>query len=259
MDDFSTVENYYLYQQDIERLAAVGMKYFSFSIAWTRILPFVVPGSPVNEQGLKHYDDLINFIIAKGMTSVVTLLHYDTPLQFFGTDPVVSLLSRSYTGGSNQGYQSSYENVSFEDSYAHYGKIVMAHFADRVPIWISFNEPLQACVSGPSIDAVIKSHARLHHFYHEVLQGNGKMSLKLGATPGLAQDPTNSTHLAAVQRYNDLGIGVFLNPLALGKDYPDAVKETWQDYVPLSQYDLEYVNGTLGEFDSCPELTHLDL
>ncbi|GKZ34425.1 hypothetical protein AbraIFM66950_004700 [Aspergillus brasiliensis] len=55
--NYVTNENYYLYKQDIERLAAMGFKYYNFSIPWTHILPFVLPGSPVNEQGIKHYDD----------------------------------------------------------------------------------------------------------------------------------------------------------------------------------------------------------
>jgi beta-glucosidase/6-phospho-beta-glucosidase/beta-galactosidase len=50
-DDFTTNENYWLYKQDIERIASMGVKYYRFSIPWTRILPFVVEGSPVNKQG----------------------------------------------------------------------------------------------------------------------------------------------------------------------------------------------------------------
>lgn len=44
--------NYYLYKQDIARLAAVGVQSYSFSISWTRILPFAHPGSPINKQGI---------------------------------------------------------------------------------------------------------------------------------------------------------------------------------------------------------------
>jgi hypothetical protein len=81
--DYVTNENYYYYKQDIERLAAMGVEYYSFSIAWTRILPFALPGTPVNSLGLQHYDDLINFVLEKGMKPVATLLHFDTPLQFY--------------------------------------------------------------------------------------------------------------------------------------------------------------------------------
>lgn len=76
--DYVTNENYYYYKQDIERVAAMGVKYFSFSIAWTRILPFALPGTPVNQEGIDHYNDVINFILEKGMVPEVTLLHFDT-------------------------------------------------------------------------------------------------------------------------------------------------------------------------------------
>jgi hypothetical protein len=88
--DYVTNENYYLYKQDIERLAAQGVEYYSFSIAWTRILPFALPGTPVNKQGIDHYDDLINFVLEKGMKPAVTLFHFDTPLQFFGNRSTIA-------------------------------------------------------------------------------------------------------------------------------------------------------------------------
>jgi beta-glucosidase/6-phospho-beta-glucosidase/beta-galactosidase len=40
--------NYYLYKQDIARLAAIGVPYYSFSISQSRIVPFGIAGSPVN-------------------------------------------------------------------------------------------------------------------------------------------------------------------------------------------------------------------
>lgn len=74
--------NYYLYKQDIARLAAAGVQSYSFSISWSRILPFGVTGSPINQQGLDHYDDLINTVLEYGMTPVATLHHFDAPLYF---------------------------------------------------------------------------------------------------------------------------------------------------------------------------------
>ena len=52
--DYVTNEHYYYYKQDIERVAAMGVKHFSLSIAWTRILPFALPGTPVNQQAIDH-------------------------------------------------------------------------------------------------------------------------------------------------------------------------------------------------------------
>lgn len=72
--------NYWLYKQDIARLAAIGIPYYSFSISWTRIVPFGEVGSPINTEGLQHYDDLINTCIEYGIQPIVTLSHDDAPL-----------------------------------------------------------------------------------------------------------------------------------------------------------------------------------
>lgn len=72
--------NYFLYKQDIARLAAIGIPYYSFSIAWSRVVPFGVAGSPVNTEALDHYDDVINTCLEYGITPIVTLLHIDAPL-----------------------------------------------------------------------------------------------------------------------------------------------------------------------------------
>ena len=151
----------------------MGVKYFSFSIAWTRILPFALPGTPVNQQGIDHYNDVINFILEKGMVPEVTLLHFDTPLQFYG-DNQSTAADPPEIGYVNGAYQ----NESFPDAFVNYAKVAMTHFADRVPVWYTFNEPLLYSYNGVSIDHVIKSHARVYHFYKEELGGTGKLALK---------------------------------------------------------------------------------
>lgn len=125
-----TNENYYLYKQDIERLASMGIKYYSFSIAWSRILPFALPGTPVNEQGLQHYSNLIDFVLEKGMIPTVTMLHFDTPLQFFGDGGPISPAIIGYVDGG-------YQNETFVESFVNYGKILLTHFGDRVPLWFT--------------------------------------------------------------------------------------------------------------------------
>ena len=241
-DDYVTEENYYLYKQDIERLAAIGNKYYSFSISWARILPFGLPGTPVNWAGLKHYDDLINFALSRGVQPIVTLVHFDVPLVVY-SNLSASLSARVYYGYVNMGYG----EPAFQDAFVNYGKLVMTHFADRVPIWITINEPQIGVANGPAMYNVIKSHSRLHHFYKEVLNGTGRISMKMMGGCGVPQDPRNASHLTATQHFNDFKLGPFLNPLALGLDYPEAYKMTIQDYIPLSREDLTYMNNTLGK------------
>lgn len=129
--DYVTNENYYYYKQDIERIAAMGVKYYSFTIPWARILPFVLPGTPVNSLGLQHYDDLINFVLSKGMVPTVTLIHFDTPLIFYGN--ISTRADPPEIGYVNGAYQ----NETFEDAFVNYAKIVMTHYADRVPVWFT--------------------------------------------------------------------------------------------------------------------------
>jgi len=236
--DYITNENYYLYKQDIERIASMGVKYYSFSIAWTRILPFALPGTPVNQEGIQHYNDLIDFVLEKGMVPIVTIFHFDTPLLFFGN--LTTVYDDALIGYVNGGYQ----NDTFQNAFVNYGKILLTHYADRVPYWMSFNEPLLYSDNGKSIDSVVKAHARLWHFYHEDLQGTGQFGIKFNDNFGVPRDPMNESDVFAANWFNEFQLGTFCNPLMLGIDYPESYKTTIPDYVPLSKSDLAYLNGT---------------
>ncbi|CAM1510607.1 Fc.00g009420.m01.CDS01 [Cosmosporella sp. VM-42] len=236
---YVTNEAYYYYKQDIERVAAMGARHFSFSIAWTRILPFALPGTPINQEGIDHYNDVINFILEKGMTPEVTLIHFDTPLQFYGENLTVA------HDPPQVGYvNGAYQNETFPDAFVNYAKIVMAHYADRVPVWFTFNEPLLYSYNAKSIYNVIKAHADVYHFYKEELNGTGKISLKFNNNFGVPRDPESDVDVYAANHFNSLQLGPFCNPVFLGEDYPDSFKQTFEDYVPLSKEDLEYIGGT---------------
>lgn len=51
---------------------------YKISISWPRILPNGLH-SPTNLNGIRHYESVINEIIANGMTPMVTLFHWDLP------------------------------------------------------------------------------------------------------------------------------------------------------------------------------------
>ena len=237
--DYVTNENYYLYKQDIERLAAMGVKYYSFSISWSRILPFALPGTPVNQEGIDHYDDLINFVLEKGMIPTVTIIHFETPIQFYGSN--LSTAADPPTIGYVNG---AYQNETFVDAFVNYAKIVMTHYSDRVPLWFTFNEPLLYSYNGVSINNVIKAHAQVYHFYKEELNGTGKISIKFNDNFGVPKDPSSEADVKATNHFNSFQLGTFCNPIFLGIDYPDSFKQTISDYVPLTEDDLAYIGGT---------------
>jgi beta-glucosidase/6-phospho-beta-glucosidase/beta-galactosidase len=61
---------------------------------------------------------------------IVTLIHYDTPLNFYAN------LSEQYD--TRIGYRDGkYGDEEFQAGFLYYGKILMTHFADRVAIWIT--------------------------------------------------------------------------------------------------------------------------
>lgn len=72
------------HKQDIVRLASLGDDSYSFSISWPRVVPFGAAGSPINQEAIDHYDDVINTILEYGMKPVVTLQYFDTPQYFAG-------------------------------------------------------------------------------------------------------------------------------------------------------------------------------
>lgn len=74
-------QHYYMYKQDFSRLRNLGTPWYSPSISWPRIFPF--GHGPVNEEGLKHYDDVIETMVKNGITPAVSLFHWDTPLALF--------------------------------------------------------------------------------------------------------------------------------------------------------------------------------
>ena len=123
--DYITNEHYYLYQQDIERFAAIGLRQYSFSIPMGRVLPFASPDSPVNSQALQHYSDLVDFALARGLEPIVTLHHWETPLQFYnggGFIPFAASLANALTNatyGVVPGFSFGFQNSTFEDAYVH--------------------------------------------------------------------------------------------------------------------------------------------
>lgn len=122
--DYVTNENYFLYKQDIERLAAMGVEYYSFTIPWTRILPFALPGTPVNQEAIDHYNDLIDTVLDAGMQPIVTMMHFDSPLLFVEGQP-------ENTPPPDIGYNNAgYQNSTFVDAFVNYGKVHLPQFKD---------------------------------------------------------------------------------------------------------------------------------
>ncbi|KAK1083491.1 hypothetical protein LTR33_003224 [Friedmanniomyces endolithicus] len=218
--------NYLLYKQDISRLAAIGIPYYSFSISWTRILPFGNESTPVNQPGLSHYDDLINTCIEHGVTPIVTLQHADPPLNLSLADP------------------------AYPDAFLYYAKQVMSHYGDRVQHWVTQNEPNIAfgIYTGTPYSAatnIMMGHAKVYHWYKEVLKGTGSITLKFANNLALPLDSTNPDDIWAASRYQDYILGIMGNAIFLGEQYPaELLNTTDLNLTALTPDQLSCLNGT---------------
>lgn len=75
----------------------------------------------MNEKGVKYYSDLIDALLAEGITPCITIFHWDYPLA----------LEKKYGGFTSE---------EVIDDFVNYSKILFERLGDRVKHWITINE-----------------------------------------------------------------------------------------------------------------------
>jgi len=114
------IDFYHTYKEDLKLLARTGMNAFRTSINWARIFPNGDDEQP-NEEGLRFYEDLIDEIIQNGMEPLITLSHYEMPLN----------LAVKYHGWANR---------LTIDFFVRYCETVFKRFKGKVKYWILVNQ-----------------------------------------------------------------------------------------------------------------------
>ena len=114
------IDFYHRYKEDIKLFAEMGFKCFRTSIAWTRIFPNGDDAEP-NEEGLKFYDDLFDEMLKYNIEPVVTLCHFELPLN----------LVNKYGG---------FRNRELVDMFVKFAVTCFKRYKDKVKYWITFNE-----------------------------------------------------------------------------------------------------------------------
>ncbi|KAH7925162.1 glycoside hydrolase [Leucogyrophana mollusca] len=224
---------YYLYKEDAARAAAIGITAHSFSISWARIYPFGVAGSPLNQQGIDHYSDVIDYHLSVGVDPVVTLFHWDTPLALI-----------AYYGG--------FTSPQIVDDYINYAKTVFQAYNGRVKTWYTFNEPSVSCgwvsqypfnVSmAPGVNSstapyqcaynLLKAHAGAVKAFRE-MGISGEIAYKNNDFVGTPWRSNSTEDIEAVERHAAFGIGLYANPVYTNGDWPEIVKDTLpESYLP---------------------------
>ena len=111
---------YHHYKEDIAYMGEMGFKTFRLSMNWARIFPNGDEEAP-NEKGLQFYDHVFDECKKYGFEQLVTLSHYETPLQ----------LSIQYGG---------WKNRKCIDFFERYAKTVFERYKGKVKYWLTFNE-----------------------------------------------------------------------------------------------------------------------
>lgn len=122
-DNKVAADHYHHWKEDVDLMAELGLKVYRMGFSWSRIMPDL-SGKP-NPEGLKFYDDLIDYLLEKGIEPLVTLYHFECPLA-----PV-----EAYRGWLDR---------RMVDAYTEYARVCFTHFKGRVKRWVTVNEQLIA-------------------------------------------------------------------------------------------------------------------
>jgi beta-glucosidase len=223
-------DHYHRWREDVALMTQLGVNAYRFSIAWPRIQPS--GKGPVNAEGLDFYDRLVDALVDVGIAPVVTLYHWDTPLEL------------EAEGG--------WLNRDIADRFADYTALVADRLADRVKLWIPINEPAMVTLQGYAIgehapgktllfDALPTAHHLnlAHGRAVEVLRSFNAQQVGTANnhTPAWPATPND---VAAAEAYSEIHNWLYADPILSGR-YPDAVA----DLLPIAEGDLQTIHQPL--------------
>lgn len=214
-------DHYHRMASDLDLMAALGLPSYRFSVSWPRVIP---GGSgPVNTAGLDFYQRLVDGLLERDITPLLTLYHWDLPqaLQFEG-------------GG--------WANRDTVGRFADYAEVIGRALGDRVPTITTLNEPWCTAFLGHSSGVhapgitdnatalTVAHHLNLAHGRAvSVLRGLTPASTQLSVTLNLAQvlpASDSAEDLAAAEHVDAVANRVFLDPMLRGSYPAGLVRDT---------------------------------
>jgi beta-glucosidase len=239
-------DHYHRWREDVALMSGLGVNAYRFSIAWPRVQPLGT--GPANAKGLDFYERLVDALLEAGIQPVPTLFHWDLPQ---------ALQDR---GG--------WLNREISEMFAEYAANVAHRLADRVPLWITLNEPFVHMAFGYAMGVHAPGEALLTGALpaaHHQLLAHG-LAVRALRAAGVAQVAiTNNCtpvwpasqrepDLRAAEAYDILHNRLFNEPILLGK-YPDlsayvptldVVRDGDLDVIatPLDALGINYYNPT---------------
>ncbi|RSN07579.1 beta-glucosidase [Nonomuraea sp. WAC 01424] len=228
-------DHYHRWHEDIGLMSGLGVNAYRFSVAWPRVQP--TGAGEVNPKGLDFYERLTDGLLAAGIQPVPTLFHWDLPQAL-----------------QDQG---GWMNRDTARRFADYAAIVAERLADRIPLWITLNEPFVHMAFGHAmgihapgqallLDALPVAHHQLlgHGLADEGLRAAGvrEVAITNNCTPVWAASQ-EEPDVKAADAYDILHNRLFNDPVLLG-EYPDL-----SAYAPTLDFihdgDLETISAPL--------------
>ncbi|CAG5129141.1 unnamed protein product [Candidula unifasciata] len=217
-------DSYHLYQEDVKLLENLGVDFYRFSIAWTRILPDGTTAN-INQAGIDYYNRLIDALLTKNIIPMATLFHFDLPQNL-----------ENYGG---------WKNESTVNIFGEYARLCFEKFGDRIKYWVTINEPYVIAWLGYGLGVhapgfiepgdgvyqvghnLIRSHTRAYHIYKDNFKDKQKGMVGIALSCDCMEPLTASPDDAiAAERAVHFNIGWFANAIFSGSgDYPQVMKK----------------------------------
>ena len=213
-------DHYHRYSDDVAMMADLGLGGYRFSVSWSRVMPNA--GTVVNPEGVDFYSRLVDTLLDRGITPVVTLYHWDLPQE---------LEDVGGWGNRDTAYR-------FAEYAAQVGRVL----GDRIGIWTTLNEPwcssflgYASGVHAPGRTEPATALAAAHH----LLLGHGLAvrelrsalppTAQLSITLNLAEVRSRSDapqDTDAARRIDALANRIFLQPVLAGEYPADLLADT---------------------------------
>lgn len=217
-------DHYHRWESDVDMLVGLGLEGYRLSVAWPRVMD--ANGAP-NRKGLDFYKRLLTRLKEKGITTFVTLYHWDLPQHL-----------EDRGGWLNR--ETAYR-------FADYADLMSRELAGTVDAWATLNEPWCSAYLGygnghhaPGLANGRFATQAMHHLLLAhglalpVLRENDPSSQK-GIVANIGRGTPNSDSAEdqrAAQLFEIQHNAWILDPLLKGA-YPEALFELWPRTEPL--------------------------
>jgi beta-glucosidase len=236
-------DHYRRFEGDFELARSLNHNAHRFSLEWSRIEP---EEGRFSEEALRHYSDVIDALLERGIEPVMTAHHYTLPLWL------------AEEGG--------WESPKIEDYFSRYIEKVADAYGSRVRWWITLNEPVvhtfKSYIIGqwppgkesyPSAFKVVRhmmrAHVKAYHVIHD-RRADAMVSVAKHALSLTPCDPRSWTDKLSVKVRAYLFNHMFYDALHSGAlRVPGLFWERLQsgrtlDFIGLNYYTRDFVRNT---------------